>query len=286
MKKFIGLMVVLMTIVTLSVSAQTCPTAVEKPIIYGDFTPCRNQKNVTYTIANRNPALAMQWTWCRGQVGQNVSAGFVPTEYRWTLPSMTTATDGITTVNSSSGGYLYTTQTTIAVSYKTRGGYLSCYYKDSCGVWQEMNGRTINLTCDAGTGEFPYVAPAVIDTGRTVINADVIHGTYEMSFDLDSISGETGPYTNLVMYVKCPTCSCSSNFAVWFSDGWYQQIRQTPDPTLPFTVAYGWSLYFASPSTPPRTFRIGGTSASGGFMSLPFTISTSVPSTVNYPTLP
>jgi len=291
MKKLIGLMVVLMTIVTLSVSAQCTNgwnvSAVVTPRVYGDFTPCKNQKNVPYSIGNNTAGQPITWYWCRGIPNQlPTSAGFVPTEYRWTLPSMTTATDGITTVNSSSGGYLYTTQTTIAVSYKTRGGYLSCYYKDSCGVWQEMNGRTINLTCDAGTGEFPYVAPAVIDTGRTVINADVIHGTYEMSFDLDSISGETGPYTNLVMYVKCPTCSCSSNFAVWFSDGWYQQIRQTPDPTLPFTVAYGWSLYFASPSTPPRTFRIGGTSASGGFMSLPFTISTSVPSTVNYPTLP
>lgn len=285
MKKIIGLVVALMTIVNLSVLAQ-CPTAVEKPIIYGDFTPCRNEKNVTYTIANRNPALAMQWTWCRNQVGQNVSSGFVPTEFRWNVDPNSGAkiTDGVTTSNVS--GLLYTTATSVAVSYKTKGTYLGCYFKDSCGTWKEMYGQNVFLTCDPGTNEYVYTAPAAVDTGRTVINATVVHAQQDMTFSLDSISGETGPYTNISMFVKCPTCTCSSNGAVWFSDGWYQRMRQSPDPTLPFNVVYGYSLYFASSTTGNRTFRMNGSSASGGWSTLPFTISTTVPSSVVYPTLP
>lgn len=293
MKKILGLVVAFMTLINVSALAQcgtsngfVIPQASEKPIIYGDFTPCKNQKNVTYTLGNRNPALSIQWTWCRGVAGQNVSSGFVPSEFRWSIDPNTGAkiTDGVTT--SGNSGLLYTTANTVAVSYKTKNTYLACFFKDSCGTWQELYGLTVNLNCDAGTGEYVYTAPAAVDTGRTVINADVVHAQYDMSFDLDSISNETGPYTNINMFVKCPTCSCTSNGAVWFSDGWYQKMRFSPDPTLPFNVSYGWSLYFASPTTPARTFRISGSSASGAWSSLPFTISTTVPSVINYPTLP
>jgi hypothetical protein len=292
MKKLIGLMVVLMTIVTLSVSAQCTNgwnvSAVVTPRVYGDFTPCKNQKNVPYSIGNNTAGQPITWYWCRGIPNQlPTSAGFVPTEYRWTLPSMTTATDGITTVNSSSGGYLYTTQTTIAVSYKTRGGFIGVDYKDSCGTWKNFFTRAINLTCESGDGDFAPVATAQLDTGKTIINATVIHGTTNMSFNCDSISGAKKPYTYVEMFEKNPVLSCASNFYRFFSDGIYQQMRQSPSPDLPYYVAYGWSYYFPNLTPSPKTFRVVVKDATGKyFQTLPFTIPTIVPSSATYPTLP
>lgn len=303
MKKIIGLVVALMTIVNLSVSAQqvcgttdngfTVPRAWTTPTLYGDFTPCRNQKNVVYTIGNVNPALPISWTWCRGIPGVLPSAGFVPTQFRWSVDPNSGAkiTDGITTSNTA--GLLYTTQLSVAVSYKTKGTWLGVYFKDSCNTWQSLGGygpvggRTITLTCDPGTGQYPYVAPVTPDTGKTLINADINHATYNMYLDFDSISGLAGPHTYINVYKKSPTSTCNSNGATWFSDGYYTQTRQTASPSLPFNVAYGWSLYFASATTPPATFRVTGTSANGtSWVSLPFTVTTTVPSNINYPTLP
>lgn len=297
MKKIIGLVIALMTLVNLSVSAQqpcgtqdqgyVVPRAFEKPIIYGDFTPCKNQKNVVYTIGNINPSLPITWTWCRGRVGQNVSTGFVPTQFRWNITPTSGAkiTDGVTT--SDVTGFLYTTQNSVAVSYKTKGAYLGVYYKDSCNNWQSLSGRTIELTCDPGTGEFPYVATAAPDTGKTLLNVSVNHAATEMTMDIDSVSGLAGPYTYINVYQKQPSMTCNSNGATWFSDGYYQQTRQAADPTMPFSVVYGWSLYYASATTPPATFRVMGVSANGTrWVSLPFTISTTVPSSGTYISLP
>ena len=288
MKKLIALVITLMTLITFSASAQ-CPTSTTKPVFYGDFTPCKNQKNVLYSLGNLDPSNtgSLQWKWCNGTPGSVPYSGFVPSEFRWNVDPNSGAkiTDGVTTSNTA--GLLYTTQPTVSVNYKTKNTYLGCYFKDSCGVWQELYGISVNLTCQPGNGGYAYVAPTSVDTGRSVINATVIHSTINMSFTMDSISGESKPYTNILMYEKKPTLSCASDFAVLFPDGWYQQVRQTPSPTLPFYVAYGWSYYFAN-VTPlaTRVFRMTGGSGSGAWQTLPFTIGTVVPSTVSYPTLP
>ena len=299
MKKLITLVITLMTIVTLSASAQIpcgtlvngypVPKAYVKPTFYGDFTPCKNEKNVLYTIGNSDPSNTgpLQWTWCNGIPGAVPHTGFVPSEFRWNVDpnSGVKITDGVTTSNTA--GLLYTTQRTVSVNYKTKNTYLGCYFKDSCGVWRELYGISVNLTCQAGNGGYAYVAPTPVDTGRSVINATVIHSTINMSFTMDSISGESKPYTNINLYEKVPTLSCASNFAVLFPDGWYQQTRQSPSPTLPFYVAYGWSYYFPNVyPLPTRVFRMMGSSASGAWSTLPFTIGTVVPSSVSYPALP
>lgn len=292
MKKFIGLMVVLMTIITLSVSAQ-CPTSKSRPTIVGDFTPCKNQKNVVYTLTN-DP-----WVWCYGYDGVLPQTGFVPTEFRWNVDPTTGTkiTDGITT--SDRTGFLYTTQTAVAVSYKTKDTNLGCYYKDSCGIWQAITvGTIIRLSClneptnyvpaePTGIWNYDGSIRSVVDTGVTVINATIQHATYNMSATFDSISGLAGPHTNINMYTKQVNADCLTIGGNYFPDGYYQTTRQTPSPTLPFNVAYGWSLYYASATTPARTFRMSGVSANGTvWFSLPFTISTTVPSNINYPTLP
>lgn len=300
MKKLITLVITLMTIVTLSASAQIpcgttvngydVPKAVTSPIFYGDVTPCKNQKNVLYTLGNRNTSNTgpLEWTWTIGTPGSVPYTGFVPSEFRWNVDpnSGATITDGITT-SSRTTGFLYTTQPTVAVTYKTKGTYLGCYFKDSCGVYRELSGRTIKITCEAGNGGYVYVAPAPVDTGRSIINANVQHALQNMSFNLDSISGESKPYTNILMYEKSSNLSPLSNFSKLFSDGWYQQMNQSPQPTLPVYISYGWSYYFPNVyPLPTRVFRMTGGSGSGAWQTLPFTIGTVVPSTVSYPTLP
>lgn len=288
MKKLIGLVIILVTFVTLSASAQ-CGTATEKPRFYGDFSPCKNQKNVIYTIANINPANPIKWVWCRGIPGALPSTGFVPTEFRWNFPSMTTATDGSTTV---SGGYLYTNKLSIAVNYKTRGGYLGCYFKDSCGVWQELYGRTISITCDPVDDPYAWnttTTTATIDTGVSLINARVIHATYDMSLNFDSISGLPGPHTNINMFWKSVggSASCNSYGANYFPDGYYITMRFSPQPTLPFISVYGYNLYYTTADAGPRTFRVTGVSANGkAWQSLPFTIASNYYTNILYPLLP
>lgn len=282
-------MVVLMTIVTLSVSAQ-CPTAVRKPLFYGDYTPCKNQKNVVYTLSDALPGQPITWTWCRGIVGQApTSAGFVPSEFRWKSPSMTTISDGITTVSSSTGNWLYTTKTAVAVTYKGRGGVLSCEFKDSCGVWQYLYDHDIFVSCDPSTYTVLGITP-VIDTGKTLINARVIHATYDMSITFDSVAGLKKPYTYIMMYQKYPNASCSDYIVGGWSiksDGYYSPIRQTFSPSLPFVVAYGWSWYYATASSPARTFRLQGVDGDGkAFETLPFTIATNYYTNILYPVLP
>lgn len=291
MKKFIGLMVLLMTIVTLSASAQ-CPTVVTKPRVVGDWTPCKNQKNVVYTLTNDT------WKWCYGYAGVLPQTGFVPTQFQWNVDPNSGAkiSDGITTSNTA--GILYTTQTAVAISYKTKNTYVGVSFKDSCGAWQPLGGTTATLSClndsdpyvpSTPTGIWNYDGSirSVVDTGVTIINADVNHATYNMYLDFDSISGLAGPHIGINVYTKIVGASCATLGGNYFPDGYYQQTRQTPCPNLPFSVAYGWSYYYASATTPPRTFRVSGVSANGTpWFSLPFTISTTVPSNINYPTLP
>jgi hypothetical protein len=299
MKKIITLVITLMTIVTLSASAQvTCgtqdngfavPRVYEKPVFYGDFTPCKNQKNVVYTIANMNPGLPVKWTWCRGIVGQPPSTGFVPTEFRWNVDPNSGAiiTDGLTTSNRTTG-FIYTATNAVSVTYKTKNTYLGCYFKDSCGIWQEMYGATINLSCAPGNGGYyPIAYSSAIDTGKTILNARAIHAQIEMSFNFDSIVGKPGPYTNIDMYVKNTSATCNTNGAQWFSDGYYIKMRFSAMPSLPFICAYGYNLYYSDATAGPRTFRVIGQSSDGSaWQSLPFTIPTNVYSNNTFPVLP
>jgi hypothetical protein len=276
MKKLIALVITLMTIVTLSASAQ-CPSLRTSPRFYGDFTPCKNQKNVTYSLGNYDLSVSgLSYTWCP-------SSAFSPTQYRWNAPYGAIVKDA---AGNKTGvdGFLYTTSTTVWVDYKTKGGTLGCYVKDECGTWVDLYSKSIYLTCDPGTGDYPYVAPVLPDTGRTVYGADVTIASQSMTFAFDSVSFETGPYTYLNLYKKCPSCTCASNFVTSFSDGYYQQIIQTSSPTQPINIVYGYNLYY--PAGSPTVFRMGGVSLTGGFYTLPFTIGTTIGTSTSYPVLP
>lgn len=287
MKKLIGLMVLLMTIVTLSASAQ-CPTVYQMPGIYGDLTPCKNEKNVIYSLGNSTVGLPIKWTWCYAIPGKRDTVGFVPSEFRWSVDpnSGVSITDGVN-VSGRTTGTLTTTQTSVALSFKSKGTALTASFKDSCGNWIGIQTLLIYTTCQPGNGTFPVPAPAAIDTGKTILNATCTHGNVQMSFTFDSIAGLKKPYSNINMFVKIPTISCADNFAIFFSDGGYQQTRQTSSLTLPFYVAYGYSYYYANASSGPRTFRLNGVDGDGkAFRTLPFTIPTNVPSINTFPVLP
>lgn len=277
MKKLIGLVIALITFVNLSVLGQ-CPTLKNHPRFYGDMTPCRNQKNVPYSVANDDLSItSLAWSWCP-------TSSFTPTYYQWSVDPNSGAkiSDGVKISNTA--GLLITTSTTVYVSYKTKDTYLGCSIKDSCGVYQAMYGRSIILNCSPTDDPFgAYVPPVVPDTGRTINGATVTVGTLNMSFNFTSISGETGPYTNLNLYKKCPSCTCASNRAVEFSDGWYQQVLSVPYPTKPLVVQFGWDLLYFGTN---QTLRMGGGSTTGYWMTLPFTIDIVSGTTTNYTTLP
>ena len=290
MKKIIGLVIALMTILNLSVLAQ-CPPASEKPVVYGDFTPCKNS-NLIYSLGNYFGQNPITWTWCRGIANQlPTSAGFVPTVFRWTVDpnSGVSISDGVNTSGRSTGA-LTTTSTSVLLKFRSKATFLTVYYQDSCGVFQNFYSTEIFLRCINDQVPTSYGVPSAVDTGKTLLNATVIHAVQDMSFNFDSIAGLPKPYQGIQILQKINGASCLSTPSgglVWRTDGYYTPIRQSPTTNLPFGVVYGWGWYFANATTPPRTFRLKGIDGNGdAFETLPFTISTTVYSNNNYTTLP
>ena len=263
----------------------TYSQALTNPRFYGDFTPCKNQKAVSYTIATPlvggGTTSSTSIIYCAGESGYQT---FQPTQWRWNGPAGAVIKDPAGN-KTGQDGFLYTTYPNVYVDYKTKGGTLGCYYKDSLGVWKELYWRTINLSCEPG--DDPYATSYVVlpvDTGVTLYGVDIISSLYQLSFQFDSTSVGVGPYGGFQLYKKCTTCNCGSYRAVEFSDGYYQQVGSSTFQGNPFYVPYGYTLLIAAPGY--QTLRMSGGNGSRSFVTLPFQINTTVGNIENYPVLP
>lgn len=281
MKKLIYLIATVVLFTAQSVYSQ----ALTNPRFFGDFTPCKNQKGVSYTIAtplvgggtSTNTAI----TYCAGVSGYQT---FQPTQWRWNGPAGAVIKDPAGN-KTGQDGFLYTSYPNVYIDYKTKGGTLGCYYKNASGVWTELYWRTINLNCQPG--DDPYATNYVqlpVDTGVSLYGVDIISTQYQLAFQFDSTSVGVGPYGGFQVYKKCTSCDCSSYRAKQFSDGWYQTVSSSAFSTNPFYVPYGYTLLVGSPGL--QTLRLSGGNASGGFVTLPFEINTTIGTTTNYPVLP
>jgi hypothetical protein len=146
MKKLIALVITLMTIVTLSASAQ-CLTAVHisnstiPPQIYGDMTACPKTTG-TYEIK---------------------TAALNAVSYRWYVPKGWGITDGSNAnqqlQNNSqyffkprNNEYYQTDSLRVIVAVGNYGGTISVYPVNSCGQVGQPLTATVNMTCTSGWG--------------------------------------------------------------------------------------------------------------------------------------
>lgn len=256
MKKLIGLMVLLMTIVTLSASAQCPNTSIPKrqPNFFGDRTPCKNQKKVPYVLDT------VTVRWCPDWAG-------TITQYRWIGPLGSVITDGVNT--SPAGGYLYTTSTRVWVDYKTKNGSLGYDYKDQCGTWWSGAGVGINLNCDPDGGPTSFNGAWAPSGTANAIGVTPNATSSNIALTIDSISGMTKPYSNMTLYVK--STNCTTTTGTYFSDGWYVQVTANY-PSFPIYAYYGWSPIGVGAT---YTARIIGKDANGAsFITNTFTLNT------------
>lgn len=207
MKKIIGLVVALMTIVNISVLAQ-CGTATLTSTPYGDNTPCKNSQGNYYYLPNTD--------------GCNVDS------YKWFGPDGSTITDGVLTAPGNTG--LATDSSKIWVRFKTKSGAIQVYPVNSCGQNGVSSGLQVSLTCAAGS---TTPAPTTYLPDTALSGLSVYSTTTYMRLSFTPLAIATG----YLLYVKSATYYPNS---VCYNGEYWRQAGSVY-PTSPIYVQWGWT---------------------------------------------